>query len=285
MDAELVRAASMEVRFNECETIQALEHAPIGPRGAAVTSAGSHAGAAPKVARHRQFDSPGIQAQAAVEQSDVRFRHLAAPELLRQPLVRGVVPRDQQRAGRSSIEAMHNAGAQFATQFREPAKAVEQRAHQRSARSHCAGMNDHPRRLVYNGDVLIFIKNFQGDGFRQRLPRRRGRDANQNRLSRLNAVRALPWNAIHLDPSLVHEALQARSAQRREMGGQIAIEPLARFLIRNDQHTPGTGKIIDGSFFWHWKIARGDLSPGSDWFGLLLLLQAAVPQQGSDEDH
>jgi len=84
MHAQLMRAARVQVRFDQRERAEEKFRGPIGARGAAIAAACGHARAPAQIARYRQLDSSGLLAHLSVQQRHVSFFHQAFLKLLDQ---------------------------------------------------------------------------------------------------------------------------------------------------------------------------------------------------------
>ncbi len=106
-------------------------------------------------------------------------------ELVAQRLMRRVVLGDDEEAGRSLVEPMHDAGALDAADAGKAVAAMgDERVDQRAARVSGARMHDEVRRLVDDDDVAIFVNHVEIDGLRGGL-RRRPLPAPEARMFRL----------------------------------------------------------------------------------------------------
>ena len=81
MDADLVRAAGVDLHFEERGRSDASQHSPVGARfpgiGQRGGPAGGHAGAAIRVAGDGKFDAAAIFCQQSLHQRDVGFLNAA----------------------------------------------------------------------------------------------------------------------------------------------------------------------------------------------------------------
>ena len=67
MYAELMRAAGVQIGFDERECAEEKFGGPVGAGGAAVAAAGGHAGSAAQVTGYGKFDAAGLFAHFAVQ--------------------------------------------------------------------------------------------------------------------------------------------------------------------------------------------------------------------------
>ncbi len=130
MDANLMRAAGMQIGFDQDEPIEAQTRTPVGASFAAFAAAGSHSRTAAQIARNGQFDLARVSFDFSMKQRDVGFLHEAIAKILDELAMRVVVARDHNRAGSLLVESMHDPGPQWAAdgrQSRDPAETMQQR--------------------------------------------------------------------------------------------------------------------------------------------------------------
>ena len=109
MHADLVRAAGVQVRFDEREIAETQAQPPIRARFAAFAAAAGHARTAVQIARDGQLDRPFSSLHHAMQQREVCFLHATLAKFLDQFQMCGVVARDHNRPGSSFVQAMHDA--------------------------------------------------------------------------------------------------------------------------------------------------------------------------------
>lgn len=238
MNANLMRASSVEIRFQKSVTGQAHADAPVGARGAAFATASGHADAAMQIAGDSQLDTACIVFQPAVEKGDVGLADLAITKLIGERAMDFVISRHQKRAGCFAVEAMHNSRTQFPAdrrKFATRAEFVQQGVDYGAGFHSRARMNDHARGLVDDDEVFIRIEDFERDGLRLRVHGRRRRNFDGDCIASLDAMGALGWRAIHARVTVVEQGLDARAAEIRKMGRQETIEALAGVFGGNDE--------------------------------------------------
>lgn len=172
MNANLMRASRVEIRFQKSVTGQAHADAPVGARGTAFAAASGHADAAMQIAGNRQLDAACVVFQPAVEKGDVGLADLAITKLIGESAMNFVISRDQERAGGLAVETVHNSRTQFPTDGRKFATRTEfmqQSVHHRAGFHSRAGMNDHARGLVDDEEVFVRVEDFERDGFGLRV--------------------------------------------------------------------------------------------------------------------
>jgi hypothetical protein len=240
MDAELMGAAGMQASLDEREGAEAQAGAPVRKRRAPLTPTGSHARAATQVARHGKLDAPGILLEQAVEQSHVGLLDVAFAKLGDQSMMRFIGAGDDEHAGSFLVETMNDARAERPSGGGKAAEAVQERAGQSAASGACSRMDDHAGGLVDHGDLRVFVKHVDGDGFGEKLERLFRGKLDDNGLAALEAVRRLAGKAVDADAALVHELLQTRAAELGETRGKEAIEAKARLLRLNGEEALGS---------------------------------------------
>ena len=112
--ADLVRAPGVQHGLDQRAAIQARDHAPVGPRVAALGCARGHARAAARIARNGQRDGAGIARHLSVHQRQINFPDVARAELFGEMFVRRVIPRHDHRARSFPVQAVHDARTQRA---------------------------------------------------------------------------------------------------------------------------------------------------------------------------
>ena len=107
-------------------------------------------------------------------------------------------------------------------------KAVQQRGYQGAAICACTWVNDHPGRLINDGDVRVFINDIEGNIFCVHARNRRRRNIYGDRFACLKTMRGLPGRTIYEDTPLVDETLHVGPAYIAEVRGEKTVEPLTR---------------------------------------------------------
>jgi len=137
VDADLVGAAGFDADLDEGKSsiggLDALEHSDVGEGGAAIGSAGGHAGAADEVACDRKVDGDVVFGDIAVDESEVGLGDLALGEHVAKLAVGAVVLGYEDDAAGLLVEAVDDAGAEVAADFGEVIEVVQESVHQRAA--------------------------------------------------------------------------------------------------------------------------------------------------------
>ena len=104
----------------------------------------------------------------------------------------GVILGDDETTTRLSVETMNDAGTLFSADSRQRRTMVEERIDESVFAMTSTRMNDKPRRLIEDDDIVVFEEYFTRDRLWQHL------DLFQRRLGELNLVAAsnnLAWPA------------------------------------------------------------------------------------------
>jgi len=195
MHADLVRAAGVELHFEERSGVDAGEDAPVGAGFASVAendaAAGGHAGATIGIAGDGEVNGAAIFFQEALHESDVRFLDFASAEGFAELCVSGVIFGDEDDAGGVFIEAMHYAGAEGVATLGESLAAAEESVDQGAARGAGAGVHGHSGGFVDGDDVGVFIEDVERNGFGFGAQRRARLNLDLNALASAEAVGTL----------------------------------------------------------------------------------------------
>ena len=175
VDADLMGAAGFDADFDEGEGAvgsgKAFEHVEVGDGGASVCSAGGHTDAADEVAGDREVDGGVVFFEMAVEESDIGLGDLALGEHLAEFAVGAVVFGDEDEAAGLFVEAMDDAGAEIAADVGEIVEVEQQCVDEGAAVAGfvvCAGagMDHHAGGFVDDGEMFVFVEDFEGNVFR-----------------------------------------------------------------------------------------------------------------------
>src|SRR5208282_1560555 len=125
MNANLVRPARVQIRFDQRETVKPQTRAPVRASRAAVAAAGGHARATAQVARDGQLDAAAASLDLSVEKREIRFLDEPLPKLLHELPVSRIGLRDHDGAGSAFVEAMDDPGPHRAADRRKPSARAE----------------------------------------------------------------------------------------------------------------------------------------------------------------
>ncbi len=190
------------------------------------------------VARDGQFDGARVTLDFSVEQRDVGLLDEAVAKILDELAMRGVRARDHDHTGGFLVEAMDDPRTQRAAdggESRDSAEAVQKRGHHGAAGDARARMDDHAGGLVDDGDVFVLVENIERNGFGFDAGRQLIGDLDGHDFVRLDAMRGLARDAVNLHAAFVHERLNARTAQRRELRDEKEVESLAGVFGSDDE--------------------------------------------------
>jgi hypothetical protein len=134
---------------------------------------------------------------------------------------------NEENTGRFLVEAMNNAGAQGIVGFGKMQATAEQRVDERSVRVPCPGVNGHTRRFVNADDVVIFIKDVEGNGFGFGLKSRARLRIDLDLITAAKFLRILGGLAIEKDQALRDQFLNASAGEFGAVGGDDTIEAKA----------------------------------------------------------
>ena len=96
-------------------------------------------------------------------------------------------------------------------------------------------MDDHAGGFVDDGDVFVLVENIERDGFGFDAGRQLLGDLDGHDFVRLDAMRGLARDSVNLHAAFVHERLNARAAQRRELRDEEEVESLAGVFGSDDE--------------------------------------------------
>ena len=86
-------------------------------------------------------------------------------------------------------------------------------------------MDDHPRRLVDDGDVIVFVKDVQRDGLRDRLDHEGVRYLQVDDISRDHAVRRVGGMTVDVYQVALDQSCGCGAAQVGRLLGEEAVQP------------------------------------------------------------
>src|ERR1019366_3311416 len=164
VNADLVGASGTDFDCQQGEAAEAAQNAVFGPGGASLGEARGHAGAANGVAGDGAVDAAAVGFDLAVDEREVHLFDLAVCKLGGEVAVRVVVLSDQQDAGGEAVEAVDNAGAEFAGDTRQGIEAAEQCVDEGAGVHPGAGVDHHAGGLIDGNQVVIFVEDREWDG-------------------------------------------------------------------------------------------------------------------------
>src|SRR5579864_2801334 len=125
MNANLVRAASVEICFDQREAIEMQAHSPIGAGLAAFAPSRGHACPAVKVARDGQIHGAAFASQFPMQQRHICFLDEARLKIFYELAMGRVISCNHDRARRVLVEAMNDPRAQWPADRRKPVDAAK----------------------------------------------------------------------------------------------------------------------------------------------------------------
>jgi hypothetical protein len=167
--ADLVGATGARPQLEE--TAPAAREAPRDTpercRRAAAARADAHALAVALVASDRQVDLAALRPGHAAHDGQVDALDAVLAELVREVAMREVTLRDDEHAGGSAVEAVHDARPQHVADAGQVVAVVQQRVDERPAAVSGRRVHDDPRGLVEHDQVLVLVEHGERDGFRR----------------------------------------------------------------------------------------------------------------------
>ena len=257
VNTKLMRATGMEDRGDESEARNPQSNLPVCPRGTAFAPACGHADGMMQIPRHGELDASRILFQVSMEQSEIDLADLAFAELLRQAEMRGIGFGDKQHARSAFVEAMNDSRAKRTAnvgKVRDATEAVNQGRSESAGVPARAGMNNHSGGFSDDGDVVIFVENFQGDGLGQNFRGRWSGNLDAYGFAGPNTVGGFAHDAGDHHAALVHQRLDPRAAEFREASGEVTVQTGARVAGRDDEL-----KLMRTGL--HGETAEGILAP------------------------
>ena len=104
----------------------------------------------------------------------------------------------------------------------------------------CPGMDGHARRFINGDDVIIFVKNAEGNRFGFGLERRSRLCVNLDDVAIANFLCALGGFAVHEDEGLLDEFLNAGAREIGAVSGNDAVEALASVRVGHGEGELGS---------------------------------------------
>src|SRR5579862_4929850 len=174
MHPDLMGTSGVDPHFDECELaigrIDSAKNVVVRDSFAAAGLTGRHADAANAVAADAGRDSAGLFLDPSMDQGNVFLFYFSFGELLGEFAMGFVILRDHDEAAGFFIETMNNAWAHLSANSREAREMMQKRIDEcapvaRIFRGSGPGMYHHPRRLVDDGQVVIFVEDIERNLF------------------------------------------------------------------------------------------------------------------------
>jgi hypothetical protein len=115
------------------------------------------------------------------------------------------------------------------------AEAIEKRGDHGAGGDAGTGMDDHARGFVHDGEVGVFIQDIEGDGFGFDAGGLLLRDFKRHDFAGLDVMGRFAGSAVDFDVALVHQQLDARTAECRKLRDEKNIEALTGFFGSDDE--------------------------------------------------
>jgi len=226
--ANLVGAAGADLDFKKREAREAAQDTILAPGGtAAAGEARGHAGAVDGIAGDGTFDAALLRGHRSVDQCEIDFLDFAAGKLGCQAVMGRIVLGDEEDSAGEAIEAMDDAGAQFAGHAGKRMEAMEQGIDQGSGMNAGAGVDDHAGGFIDGDEVVIFIEHGKRNRLRSGVQGRRREGPALDGFAGAGFVRGAGDGAIDEDAAKADPLLNARAAELGKALVQELIEPLA----------------------------------------------------------
>lgn len=230
MHADLVHPAGFEPHPEEGVRRQQFEHLEVRDSVARRVGVQRLPGRIGAVSSDRRLDLPTLGARPAAHECDVAALELALPHEVLEPAVRLFASRDDEEAGRVTVEPVDDARSLGLAAGRSMRG---ERLDERARRATRPGMHDQPGGLVHHQKVLILVGDPQAVRCRAhgRLCSRRAVDLQL--LPTLEPVALGPRTTVEPDSPARHQPLGLATRADLREPGQEAVEALARRLGRN----------------------------------------------------
>src|SRR5260370_22361926 len=118
---------------------------------------------------------------------------------------------------------MNDSRPQWPPGLRKRLPAPQQSIDERASYVSCSGVNGHARGLVDGDDVVIFVKDIQGNRFRRRVRRWPRVGPHGDEFSATKFLRRFCGLAIDEDQAAVDEFLHTRSREFPAVGGHETV--------------------------------------------------------------
>jgi hypothetical protein len=143
-------------------------------------------------------------------------------------LVRKVGAGDDNDAAGFAVETMHDAGAEIVSvEVGERSKVMQQCVDKRAMRVTGAGVNNHAGRFIHHHNIVVLIKNFEGQRFGLGAQRREIGGRQRDGVVKSQSKRGASRGGIHLRAILFNPGLNARAAVGGQALMQEGVEALA----------------------------------------------------------
>jgi hypothetical protein len=152
MDANLMGSARQDAYIDQGAQRQPFASSDLGLRGFGAGASTRDLRSLPCVSSDGAVETQPLR-EISVDERDVSFVDGASRELLREPTMRTIVLRDDQKTGCARVEPVHDAGPFHARDSAQIVAVSEKCIHERSRRVAGRRMYDHTGGLVHDNDV------------------------------------------------------------------------------------------------------------------------------------
>jgi len=159
MDSNLVSAARADFYIEQTETGKLFRDRVLRPSTPPRFDPRGHTRSPDRVTRDRTPNDAVRTHHVAVHQCDVVLLNSSRLKLISEGLMRLICTRYYQDPACFFIEPVDNSRAQVSANLGQFAEVVQQCVNQRALMMACAGMDNHPSRLIDHNHVRIFVEN------------------------------------------------------------------------------------------------------------------------------
>lgn len=227
----LMRASGVELDFDERGGTKLLEDVPIGAGVAGVCGfaggPGGHSDAALGIARDGKLDAAFCAGEFSLHEREIRFLNSARAKSFGKFGMCEIVFGDEDCSARIFVKAMDDARAQGVAALRERLAAAKKRVDECAARVPCSGVDGHASGLVDDDEIVIFVKDFEWDGFGFGFERCARLGLNSDAFAALEFLAGFGGLAVDPDEAGIDEFLHASARKFGSVHCDKAIEASA----------------------------------------------------------
>ncbi len=182
------------------------------------------------VAPDRRLDAAASRPRSSNDQGGVVPLECAAAHQILQTSVCLLRPRDDHEPGGVAVETMHDAGT---PRISSRDVMFEQALHERARRVPGSRMHNETGRLVDHHEVLVLVGDAQVHWLGHELGDLAHRRLELQLLAAGETLALAEWSAVDEDCSRFEQPFGHAARADRRQGGEKAVEPLARRLLRD----------------------------------------------------
>ena len=157
MDTDLVGTSRLDSHFQQGGRTETLPDTPDAYGVSTPPAYRRHLLAIRRMPPHGRLDPPSVGPRIPVNEGQVNLFHLVTFELFRQPPMGRIGFGRHEKARGPFVQAVDNPGAKDAAYSREVPAVVEEGIDQRPACMTGRRVDDHPRRLVDDEEVVVLV--------------------------------------------------------------------------------------------------------------------------------